>query len=143
MSEVVTLLAMDVGEKRVGLAIANSVARLPQAMQTVERGSSFWDDIKNLVARENVQQIVVGLPRNLEGKDTGQTARIRDFVESLKQQLSLPVAFQDEALTSWQAEEELAGNSKPYAKGQVDALSAVYILEDYLTEQYDGLKSNG
>ncbi len=142
MSEVITILAIDVGNKRVGLATANSLARLPQALSTLVRDDSFWDRLQDVVNHEDVKQIVIGLPRNLVGQETEQTIRTREFAELVKQHSNVPIVFQDEALTSWQAEKELDNVRKPYAKGMVDALSAVYILEDYLNEQHAGVKSD-
>lgn len=143
MSEITTILALDVGDRRVGLAVANSLARLPRALPTLQRDSSFWQRLKDVIINENIQQVVIGLPRSLEGQDTKQTQLTRDFVEQLKQHSATPLVFQDEALTSWQAEKELKDSKKPYTKGRVDALAATYILEDYLSEQYEGTKIHG
>ena len=77
-------------------------------------------------------QLVIGLPRGLEGQTTPQTEATQTFGSSLAEQLKLPVNWQDEALTSAQAEAELKARGKPYTKEAIDALSATYILEDYL-----------
>ncbi len=142
MTDIITLLAVDVGNKRVGLAVANTVARLPRALTTLERNGAFWTRLKEITEAEGVQQIVVGLPRGLNGQETEQTTSTRQFADILKQNTGIPVAFQDEALTSWQAERELEGSRKSYNKGQIDALAAVYILEDYL-HNYGTVVSNG
>lgn len=129
-----TILALDVGERRVGVAAANSVARLSRPVTTLLRGDNFWDELQKTIANEAADTLVIGLPRNLDGDDTAQTAAIRRFVDELKGRISLPVHLQDEALTSRQAEAELKARGKAYAKGDIDALAAVYILEDYLKE---------
>jgi putative transcription antitermination factor YqgF len=68
----------------------------------------------------------------LQGQETDQTGYVRNFVATLQKEISTPIVLQDEALTSHHAEEELESRGKPYAKGDIDALAACYILEDYL-----------
>lgn len=125
-------VALDVGERRVGVAIANSVARISRPLETLTRGETFWDALGALLGRESASMVVVGLPRNLEGDDTPQTVAVRTFAKELEQRFGLPVSLQDEALTSVQAEAELKSRGKQFAKGDIDALAATYILEDYL-----------
>ncbi len=126
------IVALDVGEKRIGVASANVVARLASPLKTLETGESTIDDIKQLLAEETAAALVVGLPRNLSSEDTDQTRTVRAFVEELKQHVSVPVYWQDEALTSHVSKEILNSGKKPYAKGDIDALAASHILEDYL-----------
>jgi putative holliday junction resolvase len=130
-----SFIALDVGDKRVGVARANDLARLASPLTTLERGDAFWLALEKLLASESPAVILVGLPRNLSGDDTAQTAAIRQFVVDLKQHTDTPIITQDEALTSRHAEAELRARGKPFAKGDVDALAATYILEDYLRSQ--------
>ena len=83
-------------------------------------------------AERQVGQLVVGLPRNLNGQETAQTKAVQSFVEGLQAVVRLPIAWQDEAVTSRQAEAELNRRGKPYERGDIDALAACYILDDYL-----------
>jgi putative holliday junction resolvase len=124
------ILSLDVGERRVGVAIANVIARLPRPLTTLDNTDDIWGQIKALVTEHDVETVVVGLPRNLSGDDTAQTRYVRTFAENLSE---YTVVFQDEALTSQKAEKELNSRGKPFAKGDIDALAATYILEDYLT----------
>ena len=124
------ILSLDVGERRVGVAIANVVARLAHPLTTLDNTDLIWQDIADLVSKEDVETIVVGLPRNLSGDDTAQTQYAREFAAKID---NVEIVFQDEALTSVKAEQELKAKGKPYAKGDIDALAATYILEDYLT----------
>lgn len=126
------ILALDVGGVRIGVARANSVVRIAEPLTTLSNDEHVWQVITDLCLEHNVQQLVVGLPRGLDGQETAQTAVVRDFVAELSQRLATPIALQDEAVTSRQAEEELAERGKPFDKGDVDALAATYILEDYL-----------
>jgi putative Holliday junction resolvase len=103
---------------------------------TLQNGPQTVEQIKQLVIEHDARTLVVGLPRGLEGQETAQTAAVREFVALLSQQLSIPLVLQDEAVTSRKAEEELLARGKPYAKGDIDALAATYILDDYLKAQH-------
>jgi putative holliday junction resolvase len=129
-----TILALDVGDKRVGVAIASMAARLPRPLTTLERGDDFFEKLHGLVEAEEAGAIVVGLPRGLEGQQTGQTQLTEAFIGQLEQAFQVPLYTQDEALTSQKAEEELDARGQPYARGDVDALAATYILEDFLSD---------
>lgn len=126
------ILALDVGDKRVGVAIASKEARLPRPLTTLQRGDNFFEELRQLVRTEEAGRIVVGLPRGLDGQTTAQTTTTERFVADLKQEVDLPVSLQDEALTSRQAEAELEGRGAAASKADIDALAATYILEDYL-----------
>jgi putative Holliday junction resolvase len=129
------LLALDVGTKRIGVALASSIARMPHPLMTLDADAEdLLTQLAAIIKAEDVGLLVVGLPRGLEGQETAQTTLVRDFAASLAQ-FQLPVAFQDEALTSRKAEAELEARGRPYAKGDIDALAATYILEDYLLNQ--------
>ena len=132
-----SIIALDVGAKRVGVAVTTLVARLPRPLQTLERGDNFFTELKKIIDSEAVNLIVVGLPRGLQGQHTKQTQAIEDFTEELKQHSSLAIHFQDEALTSHKAEEELEARGKAYKKADIDALAATYILNDFLIEQHN------
>lgn len=129
------ILSLDVGNKRVGVAMTNSLARLPSPLKTIEMGANFWQELTDLIAENEIDEIAVGLPRNLSGEDTEQTLKVRKFADELKQKTGLKVTLQDEALTSVMAEKELIAKGKKYTKGDIDAMAAVYILEDYLRDR--------
>jgi putative holliday junction resolvase len=129
-----TILALDVGERRIGVAAANTVARLANPLTTLERTPQTIADIQRLIAAEGASTLVVGLPRGLDGQHTAQTAAVEQFADQLKQAIVIPLVWQDEAVTSRKAEAELQARGKPYQKGDIDALSATYILEDYLRD---------
>ncbi len=125
------ILALDVGSKRIGLALASGIARLARPLTTLDADGDVIDQLARIITDEKVEQLVVGLPRNLDGQETAQTASVRSFTSQLEQ-FKLPIHLQDEALTSHKAEAELAARGKAYNKADVDALAATYILEDYL-----------
>ena len=130
-----SILALDVGGKRVGVAMASLIARLPRRLTTLENNETLIPALQEIIEGENVGAIVVGLPRNLQGEHTAQTEQIEQFVAELKRELSLPIRFQDEALTSKKAEAELDAQGRNYQRGDIDSLAATYILEDFLSEQ--------
>lgn len=127
-----SILALDVGEKRVGVAIASLVARLPHPLSTLER-SQVMEELKEIIRSEEVGELVVGLPRGLDGQTTAQTSATEKFVEELRGRFDMPIHFQDEALTSKKAEEELRTRGIDPKPGDLDALAATYILEDFLS----------
>lgn len=127
-----SVLALDVGEQRVGVAVASLAARLPRPLVTLKQGEDFLMKLNDIIKAENVEALVVGLPRGLDGQTTAQTRAVESFTNELREHCQLPVHFQDEAVTSKQAEAELEARRKPYARGDIDALAATYILEDFL-----------
>ncbi len=129
------LLALDIGDKRVGLATANLETLLATPLDTITNDANLVDKINELVRNYNIEVIVVGLPRTLSGNDSNQTNKVRQFIESLKTVLAIEIIAQDEALSSVRAEEELRRRSKPYSKADIDKLAACYILEDYINSQ--------
>lgn len=129
-----TILALDVGERRVGLAITSLIARLPRPFMTLVRDEDFWGRLRKVIADESVSMLVVGLPRNMQGEETPQSTAIRKFADELQQHTGIKPAMQDETLTSRRAESELNARGKRFEKGDIDALAATYILEDYLAQ---------
>ncbi|HVV67047.1 MAG TPA: Holliday junction resolvase RuvX [Candidatus Saccharimonadales bacterium] len=126
------VIALDVGDKRVGVATASMAARLPRPLATLDRGDGFLAELQRLLEAESAGAIIVGLPRGLEGQPTEQTARTEAFITQLKEAVDMPIYTQDEALTSQKAEAELDARGTPYNRGDIDALAATYILEDFL-----------
>jgi putative Holliday junction resolvase len=132
------LLALDVGEKRVGVALADSAIRIAIAYDTINVDGTEVEQIKALLDQEKIDVLVVGYPRNQSGDATSQTAYVESFVDQL-QPLDIPIEYQDESVTSIKAEEILKQRKKPYEKGEIDALAASLILQDYLEAQYGRL----
>jgi putative Holliday junction resolvase len=133
-------LALDIGEKRIGVALASNMAGLACPLTTLNSSDNFFLDLQQIIEDENVGVIVVGLPRGMEGQETDQTRAVKTFVAQLKSRFNLPFYWQDEAVTSIKARAELDSRHKASVKGDVDALAATYILEDFLKERPEGLK---
>lgn len=126
------LLGLDIGERRIGVAIGDNIGWLASPLTTLEVDGMEAVKLQRLMLEHEVTDIVVGLPRNMSGQPTQQTEAVREFVVRRLSGLSQPVHFQDETLTSVHAEQELATRKKPFARGDVDALAATYILQDYM-----------
>lgn len=126
-------LALDVGEKRIGVASGDSTIRIAVPIDTVEVDGTEVEKIARHVINENPEVVVVGYPRNQSGEATAQSAFVEVFAEKLKD-IAPRIVFQDESLTSVLAEERLKSYKKPYTKGDIDAQAAALILQDYLEQ---------
>lgn len=124
-------LALDVGEKRIGVAVADSGIRIAVPYETIEVDGNEVARIAQLFIEQRADALVVGYPRNQSGEPTAQTRYVETFVQTL-QDITQHIIYQDESLTSVLAEQRLQASKKPYQKGDIDALAAALILEDYL-----------
>jgi putative Holliday junction resolvase len=131
-----TLICLDVGEKRIGVSVADLNVRIAVPFTTIEVDGSEIEAIAEIVLKEQAAAIVVGYPRNQQGEATAQTKYVENFVERLAY-LDKEIIFQDESLTSVLAEEQLISHKRPYTKGDIDSQAAALILQDYL-ELYRG-----
>ncbi|HUC78786.1 MAG TPA: Holliday junction resolvase RuvX [Candidatus Saccharimonadales bacterium] len=125
-------LSLDVGKVRIGLAIANSISKLPSPVTTLPNDQDFLVELNKLIAENQINELVVGLPKSLEGNDTDQTIWLREFYENLKTKLDIPIHLENEALSSVRAETELKNIGRVYSKEDVDALAACFILDDFI-----------
>ena len=130
------ILGIDYGEKRVGVAIAHQIARLPRPLTTLSNSDSLLEDLCELIDKEQVGLVVVGLPRGMDGGYTAQTTLAETFAHELAAKVEVPIELADETLTSVDAETYLGAGQ--HAKGDIDALAAAYILERYLAEHPAG-----
>jgi len=126
-----SLVCLDVGEKRIGVAVADPSIRIAVAFDTIIVDGTEIEKIAEIVVREGAKKIVVGYPRNQQGETTAQTSYVENFAQQLKD-IAEEIVFQDESLTSVIAENRLIAMKKPYAKGDIDAQAAAIILEDYM-----------
>jgi putative Holliday junction resolvase len=137
------ILALDVGKKRIGLAVSDEMGWTAQGLETFERTRIREDlaRLKELAEHWNVHTLLVGQPLHMSGEASRQSEYTREFADRLKEHLSLPVVFWDERLTSVEAERVLreSGASLEKRKKAVDRLSAVLLLESYLEYRGAGL----
>jgi putative Holliday junction resolvase len=144
----VRIVGIDLGERRIGLAISDASATLARPLRTIERGSSdetAVEALRTALAEINGEQsdedevgcLVVGLPTRLDGTASDQTARVRSMVALLSASTTVPIVLQDERLSSYEAEERLATRERDWRKrkAMLDAAAAAVILQDYLDQQ--------
>lgn len=129
-----SVLGLDIGEKRIGVAIAEPPIFIAHPIETLNATEDVSAQLAKIIQDRDVDKVVVGLPRNLSGDETTQSTAVKDLTAKLNIPDGVEVVWQDESLTSVKAEEELEARGKPFEKGDVDALAATYILEDYLRE---------
>src|SRR5687768_9957880 len=94
------ILGLDVGEKRIGSALASVIAKLPQPGEVITADGTELGVIGDLIKKEDIQLIVIGIPRNLNGEETAQSQSIRDFAAKLAETTNIPLVFADESLSS-------------------------------------------
>jgi putative holliday junction resolvase len=130
------VLGLDVGDKRVGVALCLLMLGVAHPLVTLTRDDSTIDRIRELCEEEAIETIVVGVPRRLNGQDSEQTKKTLAFITELKAQIAQEIVEQDEALTSLQAESWLNEHRKSYEKADIDAVAASLILQDYVDQQF-------
>lgn len=132
-------VGLDVGERRIGVSVSSDeLVGVANPVTTIDRkAQDTWASIGEIIGEYSPSVIVIGLPRNLDGQDTLQTAYTKEFTDELSRRFGgVTVVFQDEAGTSVKAKELLQSFNKKYQKADVDALAACLILEDYLNERF-------
>ena len=132
MLKKISLICLDVGEKRIGVAVGDNLIKIAVPLETIEVDGNEINLIKKIVNDESAGVLVVGYPRNQSGEPTAQTKFVQDFVNNLAGNLDIKIEFQDESLTSVMAEQRLISFKKPYKKSDIDAQAAAIILQDYI-----------
>ena len=144
------LLAVDVGERRIGLAVSDPTATLARPLKVLTVPRLENERLKGVIVvvneiltlekeEDGLAGVVVGLPVSLTGQAHSQTQYVLRFVESLRTYTGLPIHFQDERLSSHEAESRLAEHERDWRKRKIrlDAASAAVILQDFLDSQSD------
>ena len=141
------VLGVDVGQRRVGLAVSDPTGTLARPMATLSVNSSA-DAVEGVLSEvtelqredEGLAVIVVGVPSRLDGGETTQTSYVRAFIRALQARTSVPVIEEDERLTSREAESRLAIAERDWRKRKekLDAAAAAVILQDYLDRRRSG-----
>lgn len=146
-----SVLSIDYGRERMGLAIADASAKLAQPLSTMERVNRNEDmrRLRELIRVHSVRQIVVGLPLKLDGTRGEMAEEAERFARRVQKQFGVPVELVDERLTSWEAErllEETQGRfihaeksfgarKQTPVRATVDSVAAAVILKEYLERQ--------
>ncbi|MBN1920589.1 MAG: Holliday junction resolvase RuvX [Anaerolineae bacterium] len=134
-------LALDLGDRRIGVALSDSTGTLARPLEMFYRSSRATDftHIVTLVQQHQVGALIIGLPLNMDGTEGTQAAWARDYGMALAQAADLPVVFWDERLTSVEAEDLLRSQGREPGKQALDAIAAAIILQSYL----EHLRSEG
>lgn len=132
-------LGLDVGERRIGLALSDPLGITAQPLETINR-SALKDDIATIfkvVDEKEVSALVVGLPKNMNNSLGFKAQEVQNFIASLTKSRDIPVHWIDERLTTVQATNVLleANVSRQKRKKSVDKLAAVFILQTFLDRQ--------
>jgi putative Holliday junction resolvase len=137
------LLGLDVGEKRVGVAICDETQTLARPLLTLNRASKKEDfaKIAALCREHAIAKVIVGLPKTLRGEEGPQAQRVRRYAIELQAALNLPIDFWDERYSSVDAQERLSSASRTTrAKGDIDSAAATIILQEYLDDHHSESK---
>lgn len=135
------VLGLDVGDKRIGVAVCDPLRLVARPLQTILRGGrdrDNWTEFAHILQREEIVEIVCGLPLHMNGSEGDQARRTRKwakrFIDAMREATAaaLPIHFQDERLSSFAADEILAATG---SKASQDAAAAAVLLQAWLDEQ--------
>lgn len=139
-------MALDFGDKRIGVAISDSLGITAQGKGFIKRTDLKNDlnDIKDYITEYDVSEIVVGMPRNMDGSLGKRAEKTRAFINFLENNLDIPIKIWDERLTSAEAERMLikADVRRDKRKQVIDKLAASIILRSYLEAQKNNIGRN-
>ena len=134
-------LGLDIGDRRIGVALSDPEGILASPFTIINRQDDSLDikAITDIISQQQVGQIVVGLPRSLDGSLGKQAERVKEFTQKLCSHTQVPVEHRDERLTTVMAErlKRAAGSKKSRKKARHDAQAAAIILQGYLDERHE------
>ena len=135
-------MALDVGDKKIGLAISDEMLLTAQSRPTLKRTNlnSDVEHLRKLAEMNEVQEIIVGNPLHMDGRPSPQSQKIARFAPKLEQATQIHVTFWDERLTSFAAEQHLEEMGLNWRKRRerVDQVAAMLILQSYLDGRHSG-----
>lgn len=130
------ILAIDFGEKRIGIAISDPLKIIAQPLTFIKRKSIEEDinKIKNIINEYAVEEILFGLPLRTNGEEGTEVKKVKEFAKILNKNVNVKINFWDERWTTKQAEEVLTlfDTSRKKKKKNIDRISAAIILQSYL-----------
>lgn len=127
-----SLLGVDSGDKRVGIAIKPKDRVAAEPVCVLENSTNIYSRIFDLVKENNIDTVVVGLPRDINGNETAQTRKARHFAGELADKTDLHIVLHDEFATSERARQKLGKVTRNQEKSQLDAAAAAVLLDDYM-----------
>ena len=130
------ILSLDHGTKRIGIAISDELKMIAQPLEFIpaEPFLNFLERLKEIIREKQVEMILVGMPRNMDGSYGPAALKVQDFIAVLKGKLAVPIQTWDERLTSAQAQRFLVqgGVRRAERKQKVDKMAAAILLQSYL-----------
>ena len=132
------ILGLDIGDKRIGIAVSDLLGMMAQPLYTLTRKSTkdAINEIAEIIQKEDIKQVVVGLPKNMDSTEGIQAKRTRDFSQLIlqKSNSNIEIIYCDERLTSKMAKQSLSHMKLAKAKEKklIDTAAAVHILQGYL-----------
>lgn len=133
------IMALDVGDRRIGIAVSDELGLTAQGRPTLKRLRVDQDieRIRKLAEEAGIDLIVIGNPIHMDGAESRQSQKVSRFADRVRKTLGMPVLLWDERLTSFAAEEHLRELGMNWRKRRalVDQVAAVFILESYLRER--------
>ena len=135
------LLGIDYGEKRIGLALSDDLGMMAHEFEVVANWNNedLVEYLRQLIERERIEQIVVGLPLNMSGDETAKTQEVREFAAMLENILDKEIIFEDERWTTKMVDKVLREMkiSQKEARTVKDMVAAKYILQGYMDREKD------
>ena len=131
------ILALDVGDKRIGVAVSDPFGFSGTPIGTFLNNKDFFKNLEEIIKQYKPVKIVIGLPLTLSGEEGQQAKKTKNFAKKLQKYFpEIPIEFEDERFTTDIAEERLSAvlKSKKKKKQKLDSISAVVILESYLSK---------
>lgn len=139
MNQARTILGFDFGLKNIGVAVGQELTNNANPLTVIKarEGIPNWDEIQTLLQQWQPQLLIVGLPLNMDGSEQEMTAAARRFGNRLNGRFQIPVEWQDERLSTYEALDQLGIRDKMQAKqrSDVDRISAQLILQSWLNQQ--------
>ena len=134
----ITVVGLDVGAKRIGVAKGDLSLKIASPLKPLIRDKNIFEKVADVIRENGAQIVVVGLPRNSNGDETAQSEFSRIFAKNLAAATDVKIVFQDESLTSIEAEKNLRGRKDfretSLRDGTLDSEAAALILQDFLEE---------
>lgn len=129
-------MSLDVGSRTIGIACSDALLMTAQGIETIRRTSleKDFNRLQELITEYEVHELVVGMPKNMNGTKGERAEKTEEFVEKMKEVIDLPVTYWDERLSTVMAERQLiaADVSRKKRKSVIDKMAAVVILQGYL-----------
>ena len=130
------LLAIDYGEKRLGLAISdpNQIISKPLKTLILSDSQHIYNELEKIISDYEIQKLIIGLPIGMDGKNTQQTSKVEAFKENLQNKIGIPIILFDERLSSVSAKKSLIsqGIKTGHNKSKIDQTAAAIFLQHFL-----------